>query len=162
MDSRQVDDRTVGLVSGKGIFMRVLGLDYGSRTVGVAISDPTGMIAQPLKTITRERESALRKTLGELAALVAEYQVEKIILGLPLNMDDTEGERAEKTREFAQKLQQRTDVPIQWMDERLTTMQAQEILDESGMKRSEQKRVIDQVAAQLILQTYLDSCREEG
>lgn len=157
-----MDDRSAGLVSGKGIFMRVLGLDYGSRTVGVAISDPTGMIAQPLKTITRERESALRKTLGELAALVAEYQVEKIILGLPLNMDDTEGERAEKTREFAQKLQQRTDVPIQWMDERLTTMQAQEILDESGMKRSEQKRVIDQVAAQLILQTYLDSCREEG
>lgn len=142
--------------------MRILGLDYGSRTVGVAVSDPTGLIAQPVKTITRERESALRKTLAELEALAAEYQPEKIILGLPLNMDDTEGERAEKTREFAEKLAARVKVPLEFLDERLTTMQAQEILDESGIPRSEQKKVIDQVAAQLILQTYLDQMERKG
>jgi putative Holliday junction resolvase len=136
--------------------MRVLGLDYGSRTVGVAISDPTGLIAQPLKTITRERESMLRKTLAEIQEIVREYEVDRIVLGLPFNMDDTEGERARKTREFREKLSLRTEVPIIFMDERLTTVAAQEILDDSGIPRSEQKKVIDQVAAGLILQTYLD------
>ncbi|MDD6282584.1 MAG: Holliday junction resolvase RuvX [Oribacterium sp.] len=139
--------------------MRILGLDYGSRTVGVAISDPTGLIAQPLKTITRERESMLRKTLSEIQEIVREYAVDRIVLGLPFNMDDTEGERARKTREFREKLSLRTEVPIIFMDERLTTVAAQEILDDSGIPRSEQKKVIDQVAAGLILQTYLDDVR---
>ena len=139
--------------------MRILGLDYGSRTVGVAISDPTGLIAQPLKTITRERESMLRKTLSEIQEIVREYEVDRIVLGLPFNMDDTEGERARKTREFREKLSLRTEVPIIFMDERLTTVAAQEILDDSGIPRSEQKKVIDQVAAGLILQTYLDDVR---
>lgn len=141
--------------------MRILGLDYGSRTVGVAISDPTGLIAQPLKTITRERESMLRKTLSEIQEIVREYEVDRIVLGLPFNMDDTEGERARKTREFREKLRLRTDVPIIFMDERLTTVAAQEILDDSGIPRSEQKKVIDQVAAGLILQTYLDDVHND-
>ncbi len=136
--------------------MRIMGLDYGSRTVGVALTDPTGLIAQPLCTLTRDRESKLRKTLQEIEKMVSEYQVERIILGLPFNMDDSEGERAEKTREFREKLAQRVSVPIEFMDERLTTMEAQEILDESGIPRSEQKRVIDQVAAQLILEAFMN------
>ncbi|WP_036607116.1 Holliday junction resolvase RuvX [Oribacterium sp. P6A1] len=135
--------------------MRILGLDYGSKTVGVAITDPMGITVQPLKTIIRDRESALRKTLKEIQEIVEENDVEKIILGLPLNMNDTEGDRAKLTREFAEKLKLRVSVPIEFEDERLTTMEAAEILDESGVKRSEQKRVIDQVAAQLILEQYL-------
>ena len=136
--------------------MRVLGLDFGSRTVGVAVTDPMGLTAQPVKTIVRERESALRKTLAEIAELVNTYGAERIVLGLPLNMNDSEGERAEKTRAFAEKLSDRTGVPIEFMDERLTTMEAQGILDDSGIPRSEQKRVIDQVAAQLILQAWME------
>ena len=139
----------------KGWAMRILGLDYGSKTVGVAITDPTGLIAQPLVTLKRERESMLRKTLKEIAELAERYQAERIILGLPFNMDDTEGERAEKTRAFRRLLSARVKVPVELMDERLTTMEAREILDESGVPRAEQKRVIDQVAAQLILEAYL-------
>lgn len=135
--------------------MRILGLDYGSKTVGVAITDPMGITVQPLKTIVRDRESALRKTLKEIQEIVEDNEVEKIILGLPLNMNDTEGDRAKLTREFAEKLKLRVSVPIEFEDERLTTMEAAEILDESGVKRCEQKKVIDQVAAQLILEQYL-------
>ncbi len=135
--------------------MRILGLDYGSKTVGVAITDPMGITVQPLKTIVRDRESALRKTLKEIQEIVEDNEVEKIILGLPLNMNDTEGDRAKLTREFAEKLKLRVSVPIEFEDERLTTMEAAEILDESGVKRCEQKKVIDQLAAQLILEQYL-------
>lgn len=135
--------------------MRILGLDYGAKTVGVAMTDALGMTVQPYKTIQRERESKLRPTLSEIAEIVEQYRIEKIVLGLPLNMDDTEGDRAERTRAFAEKLQSRVSVPIEFTDERLTTMEAAEILDESGVPRSEQKQMIDQVAAQLILEQYL-------
>lgn len=135
--------------------MRILGLDYGSKTVGVAMTDALGMTVQPYKTIQRERESKLRQTLSEIAEIVEQYQIEKIVMGLPLNMDDTEGDRAAKTRNFAEKLKLRVAVPIEFTDERLTTMEAEEILDQSGISRSEQKKVIDQVAAQLILEQYL-------
>ena len=135
--------------------MRILGLDYGSKTVGVAMTDALGMTVQPYKTIQRERESKLRQTLSEIAEIVEQYQIEKIVMGLPLNMDDTEGDRAAKTRDFAAKLKLRVAVPIEFTDERLTTMEAEEILDQSGIPRSEQKKVIDQVAAQLILEQYL-------
>ena len=134
---------------------RILGLDYGSKTVGVAVTDGLGLTVQPLKTITRDRESKLRKTLAEIAEIVSEYQVEKIVLGLPLNMDGTEGERVEKTRAFRELLEQRVTVPIEFEDERLTTMEAAEILTETGVKKEEQKQCIDQVAAQLILEGYL-------
>lgn len=135
--------------------MRILGLDYGSKTVGVAMTDALGMTVQPYKTIQRDRESKLRQTLSEIAEIVEQYQIEKIVMGLPLNMDDTEGDRAAKTRDFAEKLKIRVAVPIEFTDERLTTMEAEEILDQSGIPRSEQKKVIDQVAAQLILEQYL-------
>lgn len=135
--------------------MRILGLDYGSKTVGVAMTDALGMTVQPYKTIQREQESKLRQTLSEIAEIVEQYQIEKIVMGLPLNMDDTEGDRAAKTRNFAEKLKLRVAVPIEFTDERLTTMEAEEILDQSGIPRSEQKKVIDQVAAQLILEQYL-------
>ena len=135
--------------------MRILGLDYGSKTVGVAMTDALGMTVQPYKTIQRDRESKLRQTLSEIAEIVDQYQIKKIVMGLPLNMDDTEGDRAAKTRDFAEKLKLRVAVPIEFTDERLTTMEAEEILDQSGIPRSEQKKVIDQVAAQLILEQYL-------
>lgn len=135
--------------------MRILGLDYGSKTVGVAITDPMGITVQPLKTIFRDREQALRKTLAEIQKIVEDNDVEKIILGLPLNMDDSEGDRALATRAFAEKLALRVTVPIEFADERLTTVEAAEILDESGVKRCEQKQYIDQVAAQIILEQYL-------
>lgn len=135
--------------------MRILGLDYGSKTVGVAMTDALGMTVQPYKTIQRDRESKLRQTLSEIVEIVEQYQIEKIVMGLPLNMDDTEGDRAAKTRDFAEKLKLRVAVPIEFTDERLTTMEAEEILDQSGIPRSEQKKVIDQVAAQLILEQYL-------
>ena len=135
--------------------MRILGLDYGSKTVGVAMTDALGMTVQPYKTIKRDRESKLRQTLSEIAEIVEQYQIGKIVMGLPLNMDDTEGDRAAKTRDFAEKLKLRVAVPIEFTDERLTTMEAEEILDQSGIPRSEQKKVIDQVAAQLILEQYL-------
>ncbi len=137
--------------------MRILGLDYGSKTVGVAMTDALGMTVQPYKTIQRDRESKLRQTLSEIAEIVEQYRIEKIVMGLPLNMDDTEGDRAAKTRDFAEKLKLRVAVPIEFTDERLTTMEAEEILDQSGIPRSEQKKVIDQVAAQLILEQYLRS-----
>ena len=135
--------------------MRILGLDYGSKTVGVAMTDALGMTVQPYKTIQRDRESKLRQTQSEIAEIVEQYQIKKIVMGLPLNMDDTEGDRAAKTRDFAEKLKLRVAVPIEFTDERLTTMEAEEILDQSGIPRSEQKKVIDQVAAQLILEQYL-------
>ena len=135
--------------------MRIKGLDYGSKTVGVAMTDALGMTVQPYKTIQRDRESKLRQTLSEIAEIVEQYQIKKIVMGLPLNMDDTEGDRAAKTRDFAEKLKLRVAVPIEFTDERLTTMEAEEILDQSGIPRSEQKKVIDQVAAQLILEQYL-------
>ena len=135
--------------------MRILGLDYGSKTVGVAMTDALGMTVQPYKTIQRDRESKLRQTLSEIAEIVEQYRIEKLVMGLPLNMDDTEGDRAAKTRDFAEKLKLRVAVPIEFTDERLTTMEAEEILDQSGIPRSEQKKVIDQVAAQLILEQYL-------
>lgn len=135
--------------------MRILGLDYGSKTVGVAMTDALGMTVQPYKTIQRDRESKLRQTLSEIAEIVEQYQIKKIVMGLPLNMDDTEGDRAAKTRDFAEKLKLRVAVPIEFTDERLTTMEAEEILDQSGIPRSEQKKVIDQVAAQLILEQYM-------
>ena len=137
-------------------YMRILGLDYGSKTVGAAMTDPLGVTVQPLKTITRDRESKLRKTVSEIERIVSDYGVEKIVLGLPLNMNGTEGERAEKTRAFSELLKKRIQVPIIFEDERLTTVEASEILDESGIPQYEQKKMIDQVAAQLILEQYLN------
>ncbi|MBT9775567.1 Holliday junction resolvase RuvX [Clostridium sp. MCC353] len=136
--------------------MRVMGLDYGSRTVGVAVCDPLGLTAQALETITRDEENKLRPTLRRIEALIAEYKIETIVLGYPKNMDDSIGERAQKTEEFKRMLEKRTGLEVILWDERLTTVAANEILIESGVRREDRKKVIDKIAAGLILQGYLD------
>ena len=134
-----------------------MGLDYGSKTVGVAISDPLGFTAQGIETIDRKEENKLRKTLARIEELAKEYQVETIVLGLPKNMNNTLGERAERTLEFKEMLERRTGLPIVMWDERLTTVEAERTLIESNVRRENRKKVIDQIAAVFILQGYLDS-----
>jgi len=137
--------------------MRVMGLDYGDKTVGVAISDELLITAQPIETVERERTNKLRKTYQRIEALIAEYEVEKIVLGRPLNMNGTEGNRVELTEAFAEELSRRTGLEIIWMDERLTTVEANRILEETGVAHSARKEHIDKMAAAIILQTYLDT-----
>ena len=137
--------------------MRILGLDYGSKTVGVAVSDPLGLTAQSVETIWRKQENKLRQTLARIEELAAEYQAEKIVLGLPKNMNNTIGERAEKTLEFREMLERRTGLPVVMWDERLTTVEAERTLMEASVRRENRKQYLDQLAAVFILQRYLDS-----
>ena len=137
--------------------MRVLGLDYGTVTVGVAISDSMGVTAQELETITRKQPNKLRQTLARITAIVEEYNVDTIVLGQPYNMNHTEGFRVEETEEFKALLEKRVDVPIVMWDERLTTVESERILKECGVRRENRKAVIDQIAAAIILQNYLDA-----
>ena len=136
--------------------MRILGLDYGSKTVGVAVSDPLGLTAQGVETIWRKQENKLRQTLARIEELISEYQVERIVLGYPKNMNNTIGERAEKSLEFQQMLERRTGLPVIMWDERLTTAEAERTLIETGVRRENRKQFLDQMAAVLILQGYLD------
>ena len=142
--------------------MRILGLDYGAKTVGAALSDPLCVTAQGLKTIVRQKENHLRSTLREILSIIEDYQVDRIVVGYPLNMDDTAGERAVRSEEFAKLLQQKTSLPVFLWDERLTTVEADEILEESGVRASERKRYIDKIAAQLILESYMNAMEEYG
>lgn len=135
---------------------RYLGLDFGSKTVGVAISDPLLMSAQGLEIIKRERESKIRKTLARIDELISQYNVNEIVLGLPMNMDGSEGERCQKTREFGAKLESRTGLKVNYFDERLSSFEAHEILDECGIKSVNHKEYVDEVAAMVILQGFLD------
>ena len=137
--------------------MSILGLDYGSKTVGVAVSDPLGLTAQSVETIWRKQENKLRQTLARIEELAAEYQAEKIVLGLPKNMNNTIGERAEKTLEFREMLERRTGLPVVMWDERLTTVEAERTLMEASVRRENRKQYLDQLAAVFILQGYLDS-----
>ena len=139
--------------------MRILGLDYGSRTVGVAVSDPLGLTAQSVETIWRKQENKLRQTLARIEELVSEYQVETIVLGYPKNMNNTIGERALKSLEFREMLERRTGLPVVMWDERLTTIEANRTLMESGVRRENRKEHLAQLAAIFILQGYLDSLR---
>lgn len=134
-----------------------MGLDYGAKTVGVAISDPLFLTAQSLETIYRKQENKLRRTLARIAELCAEYEIGLIVLGLPKNMDDTEGERCEKTRAFQEMLENRTGISVVFQDERLTTWEADQILIEDGIPFEERKKYVDKIAASLILQEYLDA-----
>lgn len=136
--------------------MRILGLDFGSKTVGVAISDPLLITAQGLEIIRRKEENKLRQTLARIEEIITEYGVERIVLGLPKNMNDTEGVRVELTREFAEKLERRTGLPVEFYDERLTTVMADKTMMESGVRRENRKDYVDKIAATLILQDYLD------
>ena len=137
--------------------MRIMGLDFGSKTVGVAISDPLLVTAQGIEIIRRKEENKLRQTLARIEALIEEYEVDRIVIGLPKNMDNTEGERVEKTREFADMIYRRTGIePVMWA-ERLTTVSADRVMMESGIRREERKEYVDAIAASFILQGYLDS-----
>ena len=137
--------------------MRILGLDYGSKTVGVAVSDPLGITAQGVSTIWRKQENKLRQTLARIEELISEYQVERIVLGYPKNMNNTIGERAEKSLEFQQMLERRTGLPVIMWDERLTTVEANRTLMEASVRRENRKQYMDKLAAVFILQGYLDS-----
>lgn len=137
--------------------MRIMGLDFGSKTVGVAISDPLLITAQGIEIIRRKDENKLRQTLARIEALAVEYEVEKIVLGLPKNMNDTMGERAKLTLEFKEKLERRTGLPVVMWDERLTTVAADRAMMEAGIRRENRKEYVDKIAACFILQGYLDS-----
>lgn len=141
--------------------MRLLGLDFGSKTVGVAVSDALGLTAQGVETITRKQEDKLRQTCARIEGLIDQYEVEKIVLGFPKNMNNTEGERCEKTLAFKEMLERRTGLVVELWDERLTTVAAEEILIESGVRREHRKEVIDKIAATLILQGYMEHLEYE-
>ena len=136
--------------------MRIVGLDYGSKTVGVAVSDPLGFTAQGVEIIRRKSENKMRQTLARIEELIAQYQVEEIVLGLPKNMNNTLGDRAEKSLELKETLERRTGLPVVMWDERLTTVSANRVLMETGVRRENRKEHVDEIAAVFILQGYLD------
>lgn len=142
--------------------MRILGLDYGDKTVGVAVSDPLGWTAQGLEIIRRENPLEYKKTMKRLAELAEEYQPEKIILGYPKNLDNSEGERCEKTKVFCDRLKKRFDkVEILLWDERFSTIAAERTLRQAELSHEKRKSVIDKMAAVHILQGYLDSINRD-
>lgn len=136
--------------------MRIMGLDFGSKTVGVAVSDSLLITAQGVEIIRRKEENKLRQTLARIEELIVEYEVGEIVLGLPKNMNATEGVRAELTAEFKEKLERRTGLPVHMWDERLTTVAADRTMMEAGIRRKNRKEYVDMIAATLILQGYLD------
>lgn len=136
--------------------MRIMGLDFGTKTVGVAVSDPLLLTAQSVETVTRKSSKKLRQTLARIEELIEKYEVEKIVLGLPINMNGTEGERVEETKEFKENLFRRTGLEVVLWDERLTTVAAERVLMETGIRREHRKEFVDSVAAVFILQGYLD------
>ncbi len=136
--------------------MRILGLDFGTKTVGVAVSDELLITAQGVEIIRRKAASKLRQTLARIEELVNEYNVEKIVLGYPKNMNNTEGERCEKTKEFKEMLEKRTGLEVILWDERLTTVSADNAMMEMGIRRENRKEYVDEIAAIFILQGYLD------
>ena len=136
--------------------MRIMGLDFGSKTVGVAISDALLLTAQGIEIIRRKDENKLRQTLARIEELIVEYGVEEIVLGLPKNMNATEGIRVELTNEFKEKLERRTGLPVHTWDERLTTVAADKAMIEAGIRREKRKDYVDMIAATFILQGYLD------
>ena len=137
--------------------MRVMGLDYGSKTMGVAISDELMMIATGLEIIRRDSEKKIRKTLIRIDELIAEYNIGKIVLGLPKNMNNTLGERAEKSLELKETLERRTGLEVIMWDERLSTVSAHKATMEAGIRREDRGNYVDSIAAAIILQGYLDS-----
>lgn len=136
--------------------MRIMGLDYGSKTVGVAVSDPLGLTAQGIEIVRRKSENKLRQTLARIEEIAKEYGVEKIVLGFPKHMNNDIGERAEKSLEFKEMLERRTDLPVVMWDERLTTVEADRTMMETGIRRENRKEYVDMIAAVFILQGYLD------
>ena len=137
--------------------MRIMGLDFGSKTVGVAVSDSLLVTAQGIEIIRRKEENKLRQTLARIEELILEYEVQEIVLGCPRHMNGTEGVRAELTEHFKDKLERRTGLPVFLWDERLTTVAADRTMMEVGIRRDNRKNYVDKIAATLILQGYLDN-----
>lgn len=142
--------------------MRIIGLDYGTKTVGVAVSDALMITAQPLETIERKSANKLRQTLARIESIIEEYQAERIVLGYPKNMNNTIGERAEAAEQFKEDLERRTGLEVILWDERLSTVEAERILMDTGVRRENRKQYVDKMAAAVILQNYLDSQVHEG
>lgn len=141
--------------------MRKMGLDFGAKTVGVAISDPLFITAQGIEIVRRKYEDKLRQTLARIEELIVAYEVDEIILGYPKNMNDSLGERAEKTLAFQEMLERRTGLTVQLWDERLTTVAADKAMIEAGIRREDRKEHVDKIAAVFILQGYLDFCKNK-
>lgn len=141
--------------------MRIIGLDFGSKTVGVAVSDELLITAQGIEIVRRKSENKLRQTLARIEELIKEYNVEKIVLGFPKNMNNSEGERCEKTLEYKEMLERRTGLTVELWDERLTTVAADNLMMEAGIRRENRKEYVDQIAASFILQGYLDYLQNE-
>ena len=133
--------------------MRIMSLDVGSRTIGIACSDALLMTAQGIETI---RRTSLEKDFNRLQELIAEYEVHELVVGMPKNMNGTKGERAEKTEEFVEKMKEVIDLPVSYWDERLSTVMAERQLIAADVSRKKRKGVIDKMAAVVILQGYLD------
>lgn len=141
--------------------MRIMGLDFGSKTVGVAVTDPLGVIASGVEIIRRDREDKLRQTLARIEVLIQEYEVERIVLGYPKNMNDTEGDRVQKTKAFQEMLERRTGLEVELWDERLTTVEAHGLMTEMGVSGKDRKKYVDQIAATLILEGYMQYHKKE-
>ncbi|MGZ3537040.1 MAG: Holliday junction resolvase RuvX [Thermodesulfobacteriota bacterium] len=139
--------------------MRIMGLDIGTRTIGIAISDELGITAQGLKTLRRK---SMEEDFKEIAAIIRQFEIEKIIVGLPQNMDGTLGIQAEKVLNWMEALKDRVEIPIATWDERLSTVGASRVLLEADLSRRKRKNVIDKLAAVLILQGYLDQSRRKN
>ncbi|MCM1157083.1 MAG: Holliday junction resolvase RuvX [Bacteroidales bacterium] len=137
--------------------MRILGLDYGTKTVGVALSDELGITAQPIMTIERKSENKLRRTLAQIEEIIDEYGVSFVVLGYPKNMNNTVGQRAAATEEFKEHIERRTGLEVVLQDERLSTAESERILMEAGVRRERRKDYVDKMAAAVILQSYLDA-----
>ena len=141
--------------------MRILGLDYGDKTVGVAVSDPFGWTAQGLEIIKRNSENEYKQSLGRLAEIIKEYEVDTIVLGYPLNLDGSVSERCKKTEAYKERMERRfTGIPVVLWDERLSTVAAANFLMEAGLNNGQRKGVIDKMAAVYILQGYLNSIKQ--
>lgn len=134
--------------------MRIMGLDVGDKTIGVALSDPLGWTAQGLEVIRRD---TLEKDMNRLCQIIDEYTVEKILVGMPKNMNATIGPQGEKVLAFIEELKEKIDLPIKTWDERLSTVAAERMLIQADVSRSKRKKVIDKMAAAVILQGYLDA-----
>ncbi|MEW6696395.1 MAG: Holliday junction resolvase RuvX [Bacillota bacterium] len=134
--------------------MRIMGLDVGDKTIGVALSDPLGWTAQGLEVIRRQD---IDKDLARLSEIIRQYEVEKILVGLPKNMNATIGPQGEKVLDFIERLKTRIDLPVKTWDERLSTVAAERMLIQADVSRSKRKKVIDKMAAAVILQGYLDA-----
>lgn len=137
--------------------MRILGLDFGTKTTGIAVSDPLGLTAQGIEIFRRNDAFNVQGTINRINELCIHYKVEKIVLGFPKNMNNTVGERGEVTLKFKEKLEKEIQVPVELWDERLSTVSAEAMLIEADMSRKKRKNVIDKVAAVIILQNYLDA-----